>query len=136
MEENLNKYIKKNHIKAVEKFNEELRKWAEYTNGNPDEPAELYEDINTPFTLTNVRVEDGCLNYLYDGREESEKMVRQWEDTGEWEEVEGLDSIPDYLKFWKACLRRAKRYFAMDPDKLDRLSEGEEDDEDDEDAPN
>lgn len=134
MSENLNKHIKKSHIKAVEKFNEELRKWAEYTNGNPEDAPLLYEDINTPFTLANVRVEDGCLNYVYDGREESEKMVRQWEDTGEWEEVEGLDSIPDYLKFWRACLRRAKRYFAMDPDRLDRMADGDEDDIDDDDT--
>ena len=130
--EDLNRYIKKSHIKAVEKLNEELRQWSEYTNGTPDE-AELYEDQYTVFTLSNLRVENGCLCYCFDGREERENKVCQYEDTKEYYEEEGLDSIPECVKFWRACLRRAKRYFAMDTDKLDSLQSGEEDDEDDDD---
>ena len=129
--EDYNRYIKKSHIKAVEKFNNELREWAEYTNGDPDTDAELYEDINTMFTLSDVRVEDGRLKYRYDGREEQEEMLCVDEDDGSLWERDGLDGIMDYVKFWKACLRRAKRYFAMDTDRLDRISEGEEDDIDD-----
>ncbi len=123
----MNKYIKKSHIKAVEKFNMELRSWSEYINGTPDSEVELYEDINTIFTLSNVRVEDGCLKYRYDGKEEAENMVCQYEDTKEYYEEDGLDSIMEYVKFWRACLRRAKRYFEMDSEKLDRLADGEED---------
>ena len=125
--EDMNKYIKKSHIRKVEQFNEELRQWSEYTNGTPDGEAELYEDINTPFTLSHVRVEDGCLKFTYDGREESENMLRKDDDGTIWE-PDGLDSIPDYIKFWKACLRRAKRYWEMDPDRLDRMADGDEDD--------
>ena len=128
--EDLNKYIRKSHIKAVEKFNEELRKWSEYTNGSPDDDVELYEDACTMFTLSNIRVEDGCLKFVYDGCEDSENMLREDDDGTIWE-PDGLDSIMDYLKFWRSCLRRAKRYFAMDTDKLDRLQSGEEEDEDD-----
>lgn len=132
MEQDMNKYIKKSHIKAVEKFNEELRQWSEYTNGTPDDDAQLYEDINTDFTLANVRVEDGRLKYRYDGKEEYEEMLCVDDDDGSLWEKEGMDDIMDYLKFWRACLRRAKRYFAMDPDKLDRMADGEEDDDDEE----
>lgn len=131
--ENLNNYIKKSHITAVRKFNDELRRWSESINGTPDGDVYLYEDVNTPFRLSNVRVEEGSLKYLYDGREESEKMLRM-DDDGTIYEEEGMDGIIDYLKFWKSCLRRAKRYFAMDPDRLDRMAEGYENDIDDEDA--
>lgn len=45
---------------------------------------------------------------------------------------EDLDGIAEWIKFWRACLRRAKRYFAMDTDKLDKIQDGEiEDDEED-----
>ena len=94
MEKNLNDYIKKSHIRAVEKFNEELRKWSEYTNGTPDGDAELYEDANTSFTLADVRVDDGRLKYRYDGREEYEEMLWVDEEDGSLSEKEGLDSIP------------------------------------------
>lgn len=128
MEQDLNQFIKKSHIRQVERFNEKLRGWNLFCNGNADEPAELYEDINTSFTLQNVRVENGCLKFLYDGVEESEIMVRQDGDTEEWYEEEGCDSIPEYIKFWSSCLGKAKRYFAMDSERLDKMSEGEIDD--------
>ena len=48
-------------------------------------------------------------------------------------ETEGMDSIMDYLKFWRACLRRAKRYWSMDPDVLDAIQDGEREDTENED---
>ena len=122
----LNRYIKKSHIKAAEKFNKELIEWSEYTG---EYPVTLYEDANTSFTLSAVRVEDGCLRYMYDGTEESDNMLMKDDDGTIWE-PDGLDSIMDTIRFWRSCLRRAKRYFEMDPDKLDRLQEGEEDEDD------
>ena len=129
MENNLNSYIKKSHIKAVEKFNDELEAWARETGENP---VTLYENAFTSFTLSNVRVEDGDLNYTYDGKEDSDHVVRQDEETGEYFEDE-LYGIMDSIKFWRACLRRAKRYWSMDSEKLDRIQDGEtEDDEEEE----
>ena len=127
----LNSYIKKSHLTAVQKFNNELREWSLYCNGNPDDDVELYEDINTVFRLSNVRVEDGCLCYRFDGAEERENMLRVEDDGTVWE-PDGLDSIPEYLKFWRSCLRRAKRYWEMDCETLDRLAESEEYDDDEE----
>ena len=128
---NLNLYIKKSHIKAVEKFNEELKAWAKETG---EEKATLYEDAFTSFTLSDIRVEDGKLCYSQDGEEYKENMLLYDEETKEYWECETLDSIMDFINFWRACLRRAKRYWSMDPDKLDRIQDGDvEDDEEEED---
>ena len=123
-----NDYIKKTHIKAVEKFNEELKAWAKETE---EDEAILYEDANTSFTLSNVRLEDGDLLYTYDGREEKEVIVEYDDDDNCYFELE-YEGIMDFIKFYRACLRRAKRYWAMDPDKLDKIQDGEAEDINDE----
>lgn len=126
---NLNQYIKKSHLRMVERFNADLEAFREYTG---DDTAVLYEDAFTSFTLANVRVENGCLKYEYDGKLEQEAIVLQDEDTKEYYEEE-YDGISEWIKFWRACLRRAKRYWEMDTDTLDAIQSGEkEDNEDDE----
>ena len=126
----LNKYIKKSHIKAVEKFAAELEAWAKETG---EKEATLYEDANTSFTLSDVRVYKGGLYYRYDGMVEMEGVVYYDEEEKTYFETEGMDSIMDYLKFWRACLRRAKRYWSMDTEKLDAIQDGEIEDQEDED---
>ena len=126
---NLNQYIKKSHLRMVERFNADLEAFREYTG---DAAAVLYEDAYTSFTLANVRVENGCFQYEYDGKLEQEAIVLQDEDTKEYYEEE-YDGISEWIKFWRACLRRAKRYWEMDTDTLDAIQSGEkEDNEDDE----
>lgn len=125
---NLNQYIKKSHLRMVEKFNEELEAFRKETEA---EVAELYEDAFTSFTLANVRVEDGRLIYDYDGQVESEKVVLYDEEENEYYEDE-IDGITEYIKFWRACLRRAKRYWSMDVEKLDKIQNGDIDDEEEE----
>ena len=123
----LNDYIKKSHIKAAAKFNEELEAWMKETGENP---ATLYEDANTTFTLSDIMVVDGYLRFWYDGCPDKERVVFKDEETGKYYEDE-YDGIMDFIKFWRACLRRAKRYWAMDSEKLDRIQDGEEEDDDD-----
>lgn len=118
--EDLNKYIKKGHIRAVEKFNEELKAWAKETG---EDEAMLYEDANTSFTLSDLRVEHGYLKYRYDGCDEKEHIVIEGPREGVYVETE-YDGIMDYVKFWRKCLKRAKRYWAMDPDRLDKIQDG------------
>lgn len=129
---NLIDYIKKSHIRAVQKFNEELAAWAKETG---EEEATLYEDANTSFTLSNIAIsQDGQLFYDYDGKTEFEVIVRYDEDEKCYYEDEGSEGIMEYVKFWRACLRRAKRYWSMDSEKLDAIQDGEiEDDEEEED---
>ena len=117
----MNKYIKKSHIKAVEKFNDELKAWEKETG---EEVATLYENANTSFTLSDVHVENGWLKFDYDGQPDSERVVELDRFDNKYYETE-YDGIMDYLKFWRACLRRAKRYWAMDPDRLDKIQDGE-----------
>lgn len=121
---NLNNYIKKSHIRAVEKFNEELEAWTKETGENA---ATLYENANTSFTLANIHVENGWLKFDYDGQPDSVLVVVKDDLEGEYYE-ESLDGIMDYVKFWRKCLRRAKRYWAMDPDELDKIQDGEAED--------
>ena len=117
----LNKYIKKSHIKAVEKFNEELEAWAKETG---ESPVTLYEDANTSFTLGDVHVENGWLKFDYDGQPDSERVVEMDDFDGQYYEIE-LGGIMDYVKFWRKCLNRAKKFWAMDPDHLDAIQNGE-----------
>ena len=130
MEKKLINYIKKSHIKAVEKLNEDLKAFSKETG---EWPVTLYEDPNTSFTLADIVIsDDGQMFYLYDGRTEFEVIVRQDEETGEYYEDEGMDSIMEYVKFWRKCLNRAKKFWAMDSDKLDAIQNGEAEYHDDE----
>ena len=117
----LNQYIKKSHIKAIEKFNTELQAWADETG---DMPPQLSEDVFTSFTLWNIRVEDGWLLYEYDGQLEKDRIVRFDDEEQQYYEDE-FDGIMDAIKFWRACLRRAKKYWSMDSDTLDRMYDEE-----------
>ena len=129
MTKNLNDYIKKSHIKAVEKLNQDLMAFAKETG---EDIATLYENANMRFTLSGLSVENGKLCYMFDGKREEDPVVEQDELTGEYVEDE-LYGIMDSVKFWRKCLNRAKRYWAMDPDKLDAIQDGEvEDDEEEE----
>lgn len=127
MTTNLNNYISKRHQNMVIKFNKDLEEWAKTTG---EEEATLYEDVNTFFTLSNMRLENGCLLYNYDGREEQEQIVLFDEDEKEYYELQGIDGIAEGIKFWRSCLRRAKRYWETDPDTLDKMSDGEIEDTD------
>lgn len=126
---NLNTYIKKSHIKAVEKFNDELKAWTKETG---EDEATLYENPFTSFTLSDLLVENGWLKFNYDGKPDSVLMVQKDDFDGKYYEDEGIDGIMEYLKFWRACLRRAKRYWSMDPDVLDAIQDGEVEDEEEE----
>lgn len=118
--EDLNNYIKKSHITALEKFKAELERYK--TECDPD--GWLYEDANTSFTLSDIHLMEGCLCYTYDGKDDHDTLVQKDPDTGEYYEIEGPDSLMGIIKFWRKCLKRAKRYWAMDPDWLDKIQDG------------
>lgn len=124
----LNDYIMKSHITALEKFKAELDAYKETCD--PD--GWLYEDANTSFTLADIHVENGCLKFDYDGQPDSVMVVFKDDLTGEYYE-KSLDGIMDYVKFWRKCLKRAQRYWAMDSEELDKIQDGEAEDINDED---
>lgn len=127
--ENLNQYIKKSHLRMVDKFNQELEAFRIETD---EAAATLYEDAFTSFTLKDIRVENGCLVYEYDGATESERIVYQDAESGEYYE-DDLDGISEWIKFWRKCLKRAKKYWGMSSERLDAIHDGEAEDIQDED---
>lgn len=130
MEKELTSYIKKSHIKALQRFNEELKAWAKETG---EETPTLHEDANTSFTLSNIAIsQDGTLFFDYDGKTEFEAEVLFDEEENCYYENESSESIMEYIKFWRKCLRRAKRYWSMDSEKLDAIQDGEIEDENEE----
>lgn len=115
---------------AVNKLNTELAAFAARTD---EEMAILYEDAYTSFGLANVRLEwdgtylDGCgdyidgvtLEYDYDFNEPG-KAHRVHES-----EVQVFaDEVRETINFWRACLRRAIRYWEMDNETLDAIQDG------------
>lgn len=106
--------ISARHIKSWEKFNEEVYAFAQETESDE---ATLYEDA---FTSRNVKdfwmQPNGTLSWVEDGKREVEQMFDE-DDAREW------------LKFWRANLRRAKRYWSMDVETLDMIQDGQLEDE-------
>lgn len=121
----LNDYIKKSHISALENFKAELEKYK--TCCDPD--GTLYEDPFTSFTLENIMLVDGELHYDYDGKPEKDVLVRKDEETGEYWEDDGLDGLMETVKFWRKCLKRAQRYWIMPIEQLDAIQDCEIEDE-------
>lgn len=107
--------ISARHIKAWEKFNEDLNAFRAETE---DDFAILHEDAFTTrevknFKMTNVGVLTWCERETFLEREShmEEKMSNE-------------DEAREWLSFWRANLRRAKRYWSMDTEKLDAIQDG------------
>lgn len=100
------------------KFRQDVQAFALETEGDKDAEVTLYEDA---FTTRHVRdfymTETGFLSWKEDGKTIVEYMQDE-DDAREW------------LKFWRANLRKAKRYWEMDTEKLDAIHDGEIEDED------
>ena len=109
-------------IKAFEKFNEDLKTFGEQTG---EVFVTLYEDANTTREVANFKLyKNGKLKWVemedvYQDRQIiSIAMQEEYVHTDD-------DDIQDTLKFWRANLRRAKRYWAMDAETLDKIQDGE-----------
>ena len=112
-------------IKAFEKFNEDLKEFGEQTG---EVFVTLYEDANTTREVANFKLyKNGKLKWVemedvYQDRQIiSIAMQEEYVHTDD-------DDIQDTLKFWRANLRRAKRYWAMDAETLDKIQDGQVED--------
>lgn len=95
-------------VKAFERFNADLDKFIAETGDGT-----LYEDAFTTRNVKSFRLSlGGTLRWVEDGKEEEETMFDD-------------DEAREYLAFWRANLRRAKRYWSMDSEKLDKIQDGE-----------
>lgn len=118
------KVITKRFINMVAKFNEELVSLAKETE---EYPPTLYEDYFTSFTLSDVRVEGDEFVYNYDGSESRDPIFRMLEED-EIEDDEDdyfsyVEEIKRDIKFWRSCIRRARRYWAMSCEELEAKEE-------------
>lgn len=117
------KIITKRFVNIVAKFNEELKELAMETGENP---PTLYEDYFTTFTLSDVRVEGDEFVYIYDGSESKDPIFRMCEE-GESEYKDDyfsyIDEIKEDIKFWRSCVRRARKYWSMSCEELDAKEE-------------
>lgn len=83
--------------------------------------ATLYEDAFTTRKVKDFKLtKTGVLTWNEEGTKEREQMYDD-------------DEAKEWIKFWRANLRRAKRYWAMDCETLDAIQEGEIEDKDNED---
>ena len=109
------------HIKAWEKFSEDLAAFAAETGEQGY--VTLYED---PFTTREVKefkmTPEGVLTWweweTY-SREQESQVTEQMLNEGDARE---------WLKFWRANLRRAKRYWQTDAETLDAIHDGRAED--------
>ena len=103
-------------VKAFERFNADLKAFGEETGGETF--VTLLEDAFTTRRVANFRLyKNGNLKWIEIetgqlSREEVEVMVDD-------------DDAKEWLSFWRANLRRAKRYWATDAETLDKIQNGE-----------
>ena len=109
------------HISAWMNFNNALDNFRAETG---DDFAILYEDANTTREVKDFKVDvNGTLTWL--------ELNNRGMITRETEEIYDLDDGKEWLRFWRNCLKRAKRYWQMDAVELDRIQDGEQEDIDD-----
>ena len=109
-------------VKAFERFNADLKAFGEETG---ETLVTLYEDAFTTRKVANFRIyKNGNLKWI---EIETGQLSRE-----EVEQVYDDDDAKDWLSFWKANLRRAKRYWSMNVETLDKIQEGEIQDKEDE----
>ena len=120
--------IPKKAIRDIEKFKADLDAFASETG---EQFPTLYEDANTTFEVRNLAFSfNGDLVWEdEDGRQNWEAYITEDEDGEErWDAMYEWD---EGLKYWRAGLRRAKRYWSMDTEKLDAIQDGQIEDEED-----
>jgi hypothetical protein len=109
--------MSKRHLTAWVRFNEDLMA---FTGETGEEFATLYEDAYTTRQVKGFEMtEDGILTWWeYDTY--SKTPLKQ-----EREQMMDEDDAREWLSFWRANLRRARRYWEMDTETLDRIQDGE-----------
>ena len=100
----------KKMVRAFDRFNADLQRFIDETSDLTG-VAPLYEDPYTMREVKHFRLSlDGKLTWIEDDRQEVEQMFDD-------------DEARDFLSFWRACLRRAKRYWSMDAETLDKIQD-------------
>lgn len=108
-------------VKAFERFNADLKAFGDQTE---ETFVTLYEDAFTTRKVSNFRLyKNGKLKWV---EIETGQLSRE-----NVEQVYDDDDAKDWLSFWRANLRRAKRYWSMNTETLDKIQDGEMEDKED-----
>ena len=104
--------------KSISKLNHDLQEFAKET-GDGVAPT-LYEDAYTSYRVSNISLTANgkTLAYLYDFCDGRGFIYQS-------EPIVFYEDAADFINFWKAGLRRAKRYWSMDAETLDRIQDPE-----------
>ena len=104
-------------VKAFERFNADLKAFGQETG---EVFVTLYEDAFTTRAVREFKLcKNGKLSWLEMDHNTCVKESEQMFDD---------DEAKDWLSFWRANLRRAKKYWSMNPDTLDKIQDGEAED--------
>lgn len=107
--------ISERQLKAWQRFNDDLNAFRAETG---EDFAILYEDANTTREVKDFKMtKTGILTWWEE--ETFKDMVTQ-----EREQMVDEDDSREWLKFWRACLRKAKQYWKMDGETLDKIQDG------------
>lgn len=118
--------ISDRHIKAWEKFNAEIDA---YRKAYGDEFAWLYEDANTDRRVKDFKMrKNGVLTWVEEEMIYLKGCGWTYQPRINREQVWNEDDAREWLKFWRACFRRAKKYDSLPTEVLDAIQEGEMDD--------
>ena len=110
-------------VNAFQKFNADLDKFLKDSDNSP-----LYEDAFTSRQVRNFHLSlAGTLTWEEEDRTARYSVLPTGYKT-ERETMFDDDEAREFLKFWRACLRRAKRYWSMDTETLDAIQESEKED--------
>lgn len=108
--------------KAIDKFLAEYEAFCKETGDR----FQLAEDATTYYALSDVRVLKTCVKFTqkYSGVSSSTDVFVIFD----------IDELDEQIRWWKSCLRRAKRYWSTSAETLDAMADGtvEDDTEQDE----
>lgn len=107
--------------KSISKFLAEYEAFAAETGDR----YQLAEDVTTYYALKDVQVLKTCVKFTTEyggvGSSVHSEVIRDSEE------------LDEQIRWWKACLRRAKRYWGTSAEVLDAMADGTADDDTDQD---
>lgn len=107
-------------LKAWQRFNDELNAFRAETG---EDFVMLYEDAFTTRQVKDFQMTETGILTWWESETYKDKVSQ------EREQMVNEDDSREWLKFWRANLRRAKRYWSMDGETLDKIQDGQLEDE-------
>lgn len=108
--------VTEKHRKEIEKFLNDYENFVKETG----DKFQLAENASTYYAIIDVQVLKTCV-----------KFTLTYEDvlsTSYCEVIRDSEELDEQIRWWRACLRRAKRYWSTSSEVLDRMADGTQED--------